>query len=88
MSFVRIGKEVAMALVGQDHELGIGNAPGQNLRGHPMIDFTGHVLITFADENQGRLFDVLQSLAGVVALARKQMPQIEFHRAEIVHSYL
>src|SRR5690349_6557528 len=33
MSFVRIGKEVAMALVGQHHELGIGNASGQNLRG-------------------------------------------------------
>ena len=88
MSFIRIRKEVTMALIGQHHEFGVRNAPSQNLGRHPMIDFTGHVLIAFADENQGRLVDVFESLACVMALALKQMAQIEFHRAEIVHSYL
>ena len=88
MIFTRIRKEVTMALIGQHHEFGVRNAPGQNLGRHSMIDFTGHVLIAFADENQGRLLDVLKSLACVMALACKQMAQIEFYRTEIVHSYL
>ena len=69
MGFGGIRKEVAMALVGQHHELGIGNALGQDLGRHSVIDFAGHVAVAIADENERGLSDVFQSLARVVALA-------------------
>ena len=86
VGFARVREEVTMALIRQYDELGIWNALGQDFRRHPMIDFTRHVPVAVADEHQRRLLDVLQPLAGIVTLARDQMAQVEFHRAEVVHS--
>ena len=51
-----------------------------------MIDFTGYVFVTLADQDERGLFDVHQSLAGIVALSREQMAQVKLHRTEVVHS--
>ena len=69
MGFIRIGKEITVALVLQNNALVVGNALGENLHGHPMIDLTHHIAVIFTDDDQDRLFDVLQTLAGIIALA-------------------
>jgi hypothetical protein len=58
MSFVRIGEEVTMALVGQHNEFGIRDSFGQDFRGHSVIDLAGHVPIALADQDERRLLDV------------------------------
>src|SRR5258708_25250606 len=61
--------KVAMALVGQHHELGIGNALGEDLGRHPVIDFAGHVAVAIADENQDRKSTRLNSSHQIISYA-------------------
>ena len=82
---VRVREEITVALIRQYDKFGVGDALCQDFRRHSMIDFAGHVTIAVADENQRGMFDVFQSLAGVVALTRQQMTQVELHRAKVVH---
>ena len=76
-----------MPLVGQHEEPGIRNPLGENLRRHAVIDLTGHIFIALADEDERRLFDILQPLARIVALPRQQVAQVELDWAKVVHSH-
>jgi hypothetical protein len=50
-----------------------------------VTDFAGDISIVLSDQNQRGLLDVFQAHACIVALARKQMPQVELHRTEIAY---
>ena len=49
MRLVRIREEIAMSLVGQHHELGIGDSFGQDFRRHSVVDLAGDVPVALTN---------------------------------------
>ena len=52
-----------------------------------MMSYSDKVIVV-PDQDQGGHFDVFQSRAGVMFLARQHMAKIKLHRAEISHAHL
>ena len=84
MALLRHFTEIAMRAAFNNHHLGVGDLLRQDFGGLHMTSGSPFVGILAADDNQGRRFDFMNKVGGLMALPGNDVPQITFERRHLV----